>query len=167
MEGKKNVAPQPLEDPDARDFFTYLAVEKDDSPLTLVNYRDDLCRFREFLAKRLPKVEWGNVTILDIRAYLAQMHDEGLSRRTIARRVSALRSFYRFLRREGRVASNPFLKVRTPKLEKSSLYFWKSSKSTCCCGSRTPPPCWGGGTGRFWNSSILQGAVFRNWWDSH
>lgn len=123
MEGKKNVAPQPLEDPDARDFFTYLAVEKDDSPLTLVNYRDDLCRFREFLAKRLPKVEWGNVTILDIRAYLAQMHDEGLSRRTIARRVSALRSFYRFLRREGRVASNPFLKVRTPKLEKKLPVF--------------------------------------------
>lgn len=123
MEGKKIVAPQPLEDPDAQDFFTYLAVEKDDSPLTLVNYRDDLCRFREFLAGRYPKVEWGSVTILDIRAYLAQMHDAGLSRRTIARRVSALRSFYRYLRREGRVASNPFLKVRTPKLEKKLPVF--------------------------------------------
>ncbi|WP_296400167.1 site-specific integrase, partial [Acidaminococcus timonensis] len=85
MERKKDLTPQPLRDPEAEAFFTYLEVEKDASPLTIVNYRDDLLRFHEFLEKRMTKVEWGQVRILDIRAYLAQLHDEGLARRTIAR----------------------------------------------------------------------------------
>lgn len=123
MERKKDLNPQPLRDPAAEAFFTYLEVEKDASLLTIVNYRDDLLRFHEFLETRMPEVEWGKVRILDIRAYLAKLHDEGLARRTIARRVSALRSFYRYLRREGLVEANPFLKVRTPKLEKKLPVF--------------------------------------------
>lgn len=123
MERKKDLIPQPLRDGEAEAFFTYLEVEKDASPLTIVNYRDDLLRFHEFLETRMTPVEWGKVRLLDIRAYLAQLHDQGLARRTIARRVSALRSFYRFLRREGHIPANPFLKVRTPKLEKKLPVF--------------------------------------------
>ena len=51
------------------------------------------------------------------------MHDDKLARRTIARRISSLRSFYRYLRREDRVKTNPFTQVRTPKLEKKLPVF--------------------------------------------
>ncbi len=100
------------------DFLSYLTVEKDDSPLTVLNYGDDIKRFTEYLTQKNPEAAWPKVTVLEIRGYLAAMHAEKLSRRTIARRISALRSFYRYLRRENLVKVNPFTKVRTPKLEK-------------------------------------------------
>lgn len=105
------------------DFLSYLTVEKDDSPLTVLNYGEDIRRFTEYLTQKNPEAAWPDVTVLEIRGYLAAMHEENLSRRTIARRISALRSFYRYLRRENLVKVNPFTKVRTPKLEKKLPVF--------------------------------------------
>jgi integrase/recombinase XerC len=102
----------------AEAFLDYLRIEKDDSPNTILNYKDDIAAFSGFLQKRKADAGWTDVTILDIRSYLAELHRENLARRTIARRISALRSFYRYLLREGKVKLNPFAKVRTPKLEK-------------------------------------------------
>lgn len=107
----------------AEDFATYLEVEKDASPLTIENYLADIRHFRDFMVQREDDFSWPQVTVLDIRSYLALMHDGHLARRTIARRISSLRSFYRYLRREGRVKANPFTQVRTPKLEKKLPVF--------------------------------------------
>ena len=102
----------------AEAFLDYLRIEKDDSPNTILNYKDDIAAFSGFLQKRKADAGWTDVTILDIRSYLAELHRENLARRTIARRISALRSFYRYLLREGKVKLNPFAKVRSPNLEK-------------------------------------------------
>ncbi|NCD08016.1 MAG: tyrosine recombinase XerC [Negativicutes bacterium] len=99
-------------------FLRYLEIEKNSSLLTIKNYETDIRLFVAFLQNRAGHVSWGKVTVLDIRAYLAIMNDEKYARRTIARRISSLRSFYRFLMRENFVKSNPFTKVRTPKLDK-------------------------------------------------
>ena len=99
-------------------FLRYLEIEKNSSLLTIKNYETDIRLFVAFLQNRAGQVSWGKVTVLDIRAYLAIMNDEKYARRTIARRISSLRSFYRFLMRENFVKSNPFTKVRTPKLDK-------------------------------------------------
>lgn len=107
----------------AEDFATYLEVEKDASPLTIENYLADIRHFRDFMVQRKESFSWPQVTVLDIRSYLALMHDDKLARRTIARRISSLRSFYRYLRREDRVKTNPFTQVRTPKLEKKLPVF--------------------------------------------
>jgi integrase/recombinase XerC len=112
MEKKENL------DPWVKRFMLYLKVEKNDSPYTLLNYEGDIEVFTEFLRKRKGDVKWPGVTVLDIRSYLAELHRENLSRRTISRRISSLRSFYRYLLREGAVKMNPFTKVRTPKLDK-------------------------------------------------
>jgi integrase/recombinase XerC len=112
MEKRENL------DPWVRQFMSYLKVEKNDSPYTLLNYEGDIEVFAEFLQKRKGDVVWPDVTVLDIRSYLAELHRENLSRRTISRRISSLRSFYRYLLREGTVKMNPFTKVRTPKLDK-------------------------------------------------
>lgn len=105
--------------PDVRKFLQYLAVEKNTSALTVKNYGADIAVFIEFLKTRYSGgFNWNDISVLDIRSYLAEMNGKKYARTTIARRISALRSFYKYLQRESRVKQNPFVKVRTPKLEK-------------------------------------------------
>jgi len=104
-------------------FLNYLNVEKNCSVLTISNYSADMALFQDFLLKRKKGLCWKEVAILDIRAYLAQLNECKFARRTIARRISSLRSFYKFLLRENAVKTNPFVKIRTPKLDKKLPVF--------------------------------------------
>lgn len=111
----KSAAQYPMVDK----FLRYLQVEKNTSPLTVKNYDADISLFSSFLADRFgSEFQWHQVGVLDIRAYLALLNKEKYARTTIARRISSLRSFYKFLLREDYMEQNPFVKVRTPKLEK-------------------------------------------------
>ena len=95
-------------------FLTYLKVEKNYSKHTLVNYAHDLKNFYAFLGNgRLADAD-----ILVLRKYLALLKEKGLSKRTVARHMAALRTFFRFLIREGYLKKNPMSALRTPKLEK-------------------------------------------------
>lgn len=104
-------------------FLSYLNVEKDCSALTIKNYAADIMIFQDFLLARKNSLQWKEVTLLDIRAYLAKLKEHKFARRTIARRISSLRSFYKFLLRENVVKTNPFVKVHTPKLDKKLPVF--------------------------------------------
>lgn len=100
-------------------FLSYLTVEKACSQLTVTNYRKDLAGFAAFWREHAQgAVLWERVSALDIRAYLAFLNEKDYARRTIARRISALRSFYKFLVRENILEASPLTKVRSPKLEK-------------------------------------------------
>ena len=95
-------------------FLIYLKVEKNYSKHTLVNYAHDLKNFYAFLGNgRLADAD-----ILVLRKYLALLKEKGLSKRTVARHMAALRTFFRFLIREGYLKKNPMSALRTPKLEK-------------------------------------------------
>ncbi len=102
------------------DFFRYLRVQKNASPHTVKSYRADLDHFLVFAAAKLgmDEVPLAAVTPILIRAYLANLKDEDYARRSIARKMAALRSFFRHLCREAILQENPFSAVRTPKLEK-------------------------------------------------
>jgi integrase/recombinase XerC len=96
-------------------FLQYLAAERGASPHTIRSYRADLHDCVGFLERR------GLGTLVDadarvVRGYLADLHDRGLARTSIARRLATLRSFFRFLMRRGRVRVNPAREVRTPSL---------------------------------------------------
>ncbi len=100
-------------------FFAYLNIEKNSSPLTVSNYQKDINCFAAFLKQRLQgDFQWQQVSALDIRAYLAYLNKCNYAKRTIARRISSLRSFYKYLVRENYLGYNPFLNVKTPKLDK-------------------------------------------------
>lgn len=95
-------------------FIRYLEIEKNYSQHTILNYKLDLEDFSKFLAGiELEKVEY-----LLLRKYLAVLKEKNLGTRTIGRRLSALRSFFRFLTREGYLKTNPILMLSSPKLEK-------------------------------------------------
>ncbi|PIE20612.1 MAG: tyrosine recombinase XerC [Neptuniibacter caesariensis] len=98
-------------------FVDYLANERQLSSHTLKSYHRDLCCFLDFAQERgLP--EWSDVTVAHVRQFAAQIHRKGLSGRSIQRTLSALRSFYRFLSKEGWVAHNPADAVQAPKAQR-------------------------------------------------
>ena len=101
----------------AQRFTTYLAGERNASPHTVNNYATDLQPFLDFLADQ--GVE--NLDQVDkqlIRTYLARLLGFGYVKASIARKLSVLRSFYRFLIREGVLEHNPAAGMRSPKLDK-------------------------------------------------
>ena len=79
---------------------------------TLRAYRNELHRFAAFLG---PEMRWKDVDHVFIRSFLAHLHEEGLSKVSVARALAALRSMYKWLAREGMVQQNPAKLVATPK----------------------------------------------------
>jgi integrase/recombinase XerC len=105
------------------DFLDHLAKERDVSPNTVKAYARDLKEFAAFLDERdsprgADARDWGAVDRLAMRAFLAHLTRRGLARRSIARTLSAVRSFYRYLHRNELVDVNPARTVGAPRLEK-------------------------------------------------
>jgi integrase/recombinase XerC len=95
-------------------FIDYLQAERNASDHTVTNYRADLEAFFSAFPDRDPL----HVRVLDIRQFISSLSLHGAARRTMARRLACLRSFYRFLCREGLMQQNPARAVPTPRLEK-------------------------------------------------
>ena len=96
-------------------FISYLEVEKNYSPHTVLNYRKDLEEFEAYLGKTpFTKVEY-----LMLRRFLAELRGKNLKPRSLARKMSTIRSFFRFLQKEGYLKDNPAALLMTPKLDKS------------------------------------------------
>ena len=95
-------------------FLNYLKVEKNYSRHTLISYANDLKEFFSFLDTLAVE----NVDLLLLRRYLALLKTNNFSKRTVARRMASLRTYFRFLTREGYLKKNPVGLLKTPKLEK-------------------------------------------------
>jgi integrase/recombinase XerC len=99
-------------------------VEKNASEHTIINYSVDLKDFGNFLGEA--KLETVNYLVL--RRYLAHMREKNHSKRTIARKLASLRSFFKFLYREGYLKTNPASSIVTPKLDKKLPLFLDTSE---------------------------------------
>ena len=99
-------------------FMTFLEVQQDASPETVRSYRSDLRQFRDFAENRAhgqqPDTAAPDASL--IREYLAGLAGAGEKSSSLARKLAALRSFYRFLVRTGRASYNPAQDVRMPRL---------------------------------------------------
>lgn len=95
-------------------FLRYLASERQLSPHTLDNYQRDLIKLQQFMAVFSPAT-FAELQTADIRRFTAELHRDELSSRSIARVLSTLRTFFKFLHREGLVTHNPALGVQAPK----------------------------------------------------
>ncbi len=99
-------------------FGRHLRVERNLSAHTKTAYLTDLEQFRAFVAGTESSAEAIPTDPLVIRAFLASLHREKLRKVTISRKVAALRSFYRYLLREGTAAVNPAELIQLPRCEK-------------------------------------------------
>lgn len=105
------------------DFLDHLTYERNVSANTVDAYRSDLDAFfsflcNDYLSMPFEMVEPRAIDHLAVRSWLAFQHRQMMSRASIARRLSALRTFFRFLMREGAIEANPARGVATPKKEK-------------------------------------------------
>ena len=100
-------------------FLEYLRSVKNSSPNTVINYKKDLEQFVAFLSPpemEPPKLPAVNHKI--IREFVGHLHENGLEKSSIARKLAALRSFFKYCVREGLLKENPARLVPTPKLPK-------------------------------------------------
>jgi integrase/recombinase XerC len=97
---------------DISKFLRFMEIEKDASPHTLRAYRKDLEAFFSFVEKNSTDIEVG-----DIRGFIAHRLREGRKRSSVSRQLATLRSFFRFLHREGYINSNPARPVPNPKMQ--------------------------------------------------
>lgn len=103
-----------------RDFLRYVEKERMLSPHTVDGYRRDLAAFTEFLDGYLGSLSWTweDVDRLSVRGFLGELDRRGLARSTMARKLSAVRSFFAFLHRNGIVEASPARSVRSPSRER-------------------------------------------------
>jgi integrase/recombinase XerC len=98
-------------------FIAHLKHERRVSPHTTASYSYDLTTLADFCEKRAIG-RWAALDHQHLRTYAAALHAAGLAARSIQRRLSAARTFFEFLRREGQIKLNPAADVRAPKLKK-------------------------------------------------
>jgi integrase/recombinase XerC len=102
-------------------YVNYLRYERNASPHTVRNYRSDLLQFRDYLAegRATAAVDVRSVDALRIRGFLSILFERQEKKSSIARKLSAVRAFFKFLKREGVLAENPSTLVSTPKQDKT------------------------------------------------
>lgn len=96
-------------------FLEYIEVERRYSPNTLISYEKDLNDFSEFLLKTEAHQDFTQIEKKVIRNFMAALSEKGVSRRSINRKLSSLRSFYRFLLKVGEVKVSPVESVQSLK----------------------------------------------------
>ena len=99
-------------------FFQYIQFERRLSPRTVSAYAADIYDFINWSEKDRQVHDWSSVSEHTVRSYAAYRHRVGLSAKSLQRRLSSLRSLYRFLLREGLVERNPVDGVRAPKVRR-------------------------------------------------
>ena len=107
------------------EYLHHLGVEKNASPHTVKSYREDLTQAIEFFRTRCNGQTPGpdRITTRLLRAYLAWLHEQNYARATIARRLASVRSWLRFLCRQGVLKTNPAIGLRGPRLDKKLPHF--------------------------------------------
>lgn len=120
------------------DFLQYLQYEKNFSLHTVVSYRNDLSQFVQYLKDSKPAVDGSSLELIEpelssvtsdqIRAWVMQLMEQGISARSVARKISSLRSFWKFLLIRGLTDKDPLQKVVLPKTKKPLPVFFREKE---------------------------------------
>lgn len=106
------------------DFLRHLGLERNASAYTVKSYREDLTQAVAFFREKAGTgVRPDQLSTRLLRAFLAWLHDQGYARTTISRRIAAVRSWCRFLCRQGTLSANPADGLRGPKLDRRLPHF--------------------------------------------
>ncbi|MEN9987425.1 MAG: hypothetical protein RLZZ585_464 [Bacteroidota bacterium] len=108
-------------------FIQYLSFEKRYSPHTIGAYEHDIQQFIHF-ADISSKKDFQEVNSFLIRGWIVQLIDDGISNRSVNRKLASLRTYFKWLRKEGEITINPLAKIQGPKNEKRLPIFVKESE---------------------------------------
>lgn len=104
-------------------FLDYLRYERNYSERTIVEYGRDIAQFEDFLQEKAVLFIPAEISSDDVREWVIHLMDGGASPNSVNRRLSALRTFYKFLLKRGEVLTDPTRKVTGPKRKKPLPYF--------------------------------------------
>lgn len=110
-----------------KDFQDYLGHERNYSERTIHEYRADLEQFQKFFLTKDEMLEWETVDADVVRQWIVQLMDGGYTSTSVNRKLSSLRSFFKFLLRREKVKVNPMAKIQGPKNKKPLPYFVKEA----------------------------------------
>jgi integrase/recombinase XerC len=99
-------------------FYNYLAYEKRYSAHTLLSYKNDISQFTAFLSATYGDDNLKAVRHTHVRSWLVQLISDGIKPRSVNRKLSTLKSLYKFLLKNGHIVKSPLLKVTPPKVSK-------------------------------------------------
>ena len=108
-------------------FLDYLQYERNYSEETIKSYREDLCQFEKFAREEIGDSALSEVKAELVREWIVSLMDKGYTSTSINRKLSSLRSFYKFLLRKGEVCVNPLQKITGPKNKKPLPAFLRES----------------------------------------
>lgn len=135
--------------PEAIQYFTdYLKYQKRYSPHTLRSYSDDLLQLNDYLIKAFGEMQLNELTPSIIRSWLAEMKDNDLASRSINRKISALKSFFKYHLKNGAIAATPMTQVTSPKTVKRTPVFVKQEETAVLFEHVEFPDTWEGRTDR-------------------
>ncbi|MFN8154139.1 MAG: tyrosine-type recombinase/integrase [Bacteroidia bacterium] len=103
---------------DRERFIEYLRFEKRSSAHTVIAYETDLIQFADFLATQYQSTDLTEASHMMIRSWIVAMMEEGMDPRSVNRKITTLRTFYRYMVRTGKMQRSPMLKVQAPKTKK-------------------------------------------------
>ncbi len=103
-----------------RDFLKYISLERRYSAHTVESYAGDLEQFETFLRNyfNTQEIIWPNIKKEQIRHFMISLQEHGISRRSVARKLAALKSFFKYMTREEIIEANPALTIKMPRFEK-------------------------------------------------
>jgi integrase/recombinase XerC len=110
-------------------FLDQLKYERRLSPHTQLAYKKDLSDWSTYIAGEMGVDQLPEVNASQIRSWLASLRASGISSRSIVRKISALKSFYKFLLRKGVVEKNPLVQISSPKVSKSLPVFIREEEA--------------------------------------
>ena len=111
--------------PYIQSFIDYLKFEKRYSAYTIRSYHDDLVQFFDFLDKQFGKLSLKEISSSFVRSWLASLKDDEVTARTINRKISTLKSFFKFQLKQGKIENTPMGNIISPKISKRLPVFIK------------------------------------------
>ena len=111
-----------------KNFLDYLIIEKRYSVHTTISYRNDLNQFNLYLSEFYSDIEFHKVEMIHVRSYMVHLLEAKLAKSTVARKVSTIKSLYKFLKKEQLISSSPVQLLETPKLDSRLPVFLKEEE---------------------------------------
>lgn len=104
--------------PQIQSFLSYIRFEKRYSQHTLISYQNDLEQFFAYLASQFDAPPVNKISAVFVRSWLAEMKEDEISSKTINRKISSLRSFFKYAMKTGVIEQSPMVTVTAPRISK-------------------------------------------------
>ncbi len=152
----------PISDqPAIQSFLDYLSFQKRYSHHTLISYENDLSSFYSFLDREFGAVGLGEISASYVRTWLASLKEAKMETKSINRKISALKSFFKFQLKQGAILKSPMATIISPKMKKRLPQYVEEKDINTLFNYVEFPPTWEGRTHRlllelFYNTGMRQ-----------